>query len=199
MFTGDSAHPVSLTCATCQQEFNDSWDLCRHCQSCHGIHIYADSMEDNHSVTSDSACSGGTSETQGSANRNNVTETPVDVLNHRDNGYNESATETVGITDDWMTAASVDLHAEEDGRCHEREDLEENDQHIDGVQHTNGVERIDGAEHTNGVEHIDAVASPDNVSASTQPGEIEASTQDKSTKCCLKNGFLSTLQLSLKS
>lgn len=81
----------------------------------------------------------------------------------------------------------------------QREDLEENDQHIDGVQHTNGVERIDGAEHTNGVEHIDAVASPDNVSASTQPGEIEASTQDKSTKCCLKNGFLSTLQLSLKS
>ena len=43
----------------------------------------------------------------------------MDVLNHRDNGYNESATETVGITDDWMTAASVDLHAEEDGRCHE--------------------------------------------------------------------------------
>ena len=65
-------HPVSLTCATCHQEFSDSWDLCRHCQSCHGIHIYADSVEDNQSVTSDSVCSGGTSETQGSAGHSDV-------------------------------------------------------------------------------------------------------------------------------
>ncbi|KAK2184019.1 hypothetical protein NP493_286g02071 [Ridgeia piscesae] len=70
--SGDPMHPVSLTCATCHQEFSDSWDLCRHCQSCHGIHIYTDSVEDNQSVTSDSVCSGGTSETQGSAGHSDV-------------------------------------------------------------------------------------------------------------------------------
>ena len=74
ILAGDSSHPVSLTCVTCHEKFRDSWDLCRHCQSCHGLQIYVDVTEDDHSMTSDSVGSEGTSETQGSASNSDVSE-----------------------------------------------------------------------------------------------------------------------------
>ena len=109
--SGDSSHPASLTCVMCHEKFRDSWDLCRHCQSWHGLQIYVDVTDDDHSVTSDSVSSEGTSETQGSASNSDVTET-LTVTNRTENGYHQTSGETAGVMDELVTAESEDLPEE---------------------------------------------------------------------------------------